>query len=817
MTAETTSERKRYSRDFLKAFKEQPKCKELPTGLVADDLSDLSESVFFDKSPAETMYLGPQGVAPGPRHSALIAGISTTGAGRGHFGRNPNQPLHSRLVDDGAMSPGTGGDSRFHRNGSTNLPTAFATSPSKGVPITGRHPGQRELPRYEDPATMDRWDSRKASSSHLQSPPNNSNSSDSTAALSNRGGGGTVDADGNWTQVGHGNKRGGSTAAGSGGVANPRSNSIDGGARSQSGSAPKDSSRWGNSSNSKDGDVDNWRSRKAAPEPRYDWTDRLPGGLGGPLEGGGGGNARGGNKRGGGGGGVPEWAEEETAPRGVMTAEDMEAERQRMQAEWRKSRSGGGAAARGGGGGGQVDDLSIEDLVDDDEIERWKKEQEEEEANEQRGGGGSSRPPMPGQQVDMRALFGGAPAAAGGGAGGQGIQTTDEKVRSRFSSVFSMEESPNPNAAPQQLAGGAPSGYGGVAAMGGGLSPAGGPPGVDQGKQLLAMLQKTGENQLLGDIEHVATGIALGGLDDSAGHIQQQQRQYQHQQQILGAGHPGSLGGGMMPPPPQMNFPGQQPQPQQQEGQHVPPHMMRGPPGQLPPGMVFPPGMRPPPPHPGMMPPGHMMGGPPPPGVFPGGPPPPRPGMFPPAGMVGPPSPGQHQGQFRPGPPGAGGPPLSLQQQQQQGSSGQMNPLLARLLANAAQQQQQQGQHQQQNMQMHQGPPQGQQQQGPSGDLAALFAGMRLPPPGQQQQQQQQHGLRQLQFPGGPPPQGAGGGGVRPPPAGYTPQQLAQLQNLQARAAAMQQQQQQGGGAPQPQQQQNPAQLMAMLGLRPPQ
>ena len=65
---------------------------------------------------------------------------------------------------------------------------------------------------------------------------------------------------------------------------------------------------------------------------------------------------------------------------------------------------------------------------------------------------------------------------------------------------------------------------------------------------------------------------------------------------------------------------------------------------------------------------------------------------------------------------------------------------------------------------------------------------------------------------------GPQGGGIRPPPAGYTPQQMAQLQNLQARAA-MQQQQQQGGVPQQGQQQQiqNPAQLMAMLGMRPPQ
>ena len=396
------------------------------------------------------MYLGPQGVAPGSRHSALIAGISTTGAGRGHFGRNPNMPLHSRLVDDGAMSPGTGGDSRFNRNGSTGLPSAFATSPSKGVPIAGRHPTQ-QTQRYEDPARMDRWDTRKASSTNPQSPPNTT--SDSTAQRDRND-----SMDGNWTQVGsHANK-----SRGAGGNANPRNSaSIDGGSRPQTGSAPKEpaSSRWGSSTaTSKDGGGDDdWRSRKQSgvPEPRYEWTDRLPAGLGGPLEGGANNSRASGNKRGGagggGGGGIPEWAEEETVPRGQMTAEDMEAERQRMQAEWRRSRGGGGGgndnAHGGGGGSAQVEDNAIDELVDDDEIERWKKEQEEEEANEKRGpprGG-----PVPGQQVDMRALFGNA-AAPAAPAGGSGVQVSEEKVRSRFANVFSMDESPMPAPAPSQ-------------------------------------------------------------------------------------------------------------------------------------------------------------------------------------------------------------------------------------------------------------------------------------------------------------------------------------------------------------------------------
>lgn len=772
------------------------------------------------------MYLGPQGGAPGSRHSALFAAAGT-GSGRGHFGRPPGGSIHSRLVDDSSISS-PGSDRYGTRNGTANSSSAFATSPSKGIPITGRG-------RFEDPARVDRWDSRKGSQGNLQSSPTEPNR----------------DTGGSWIQVAP--RRGPSSSSGDWRArdqpagTNQRAPSIDGGPRpgtagtswgreervvqSGPGSGPKDSSsssaaaRWG-----RDNDKDDWRARKqagAAPEPRYDWTDRVPG-TGAP--GGGNGSAPGG--RGKGGNGVPEWAEEGSGSGVPMTAADMEAERQRMQAEWRRARA---PAPQG------EETTFVDDLVDDDEIERWKKEQEEEERKEAvRVAGQAQSPagPVHGQHVDMKALFG----AGGGAVNRPSAAEETHKMHSRFANVFSLEDSPNPTPAavlPGQQAQQQPG---------------------DAGKTLLAMLQKTGaDQQYLGQAESVATDIALGGLDDGPPpqHAQQQQQRPQ----------PGQ----MQPPPGMGNFgdmaallgqaQAQQAQQQQQmyrQGGGLP--QMPPPQHQGPPPLNFPPGMRPPP---GAAPPGppgmgmnmcnninhpgnmnnshHGLGQFPPGGPTGGGglPRPPPPGMFPPGPGMPPP-----QMQYRPPgmaggalPPGVGGGGLNLGQQpgvgQQQGGGGggHPNPLLAQLLANAArqqqqqqaQQQQQQAQQMQQAQQQHQAqhqaqqqaqqylqmqqqmqyqqqqqmqmPPQQQQQQV---DLAALLAGagMRAPPQNMQPQQAQQQGYPgQFQ--------------ARPPAAQYTPQQWAQIQALQARGNMG------NMAAPQPQQQ-TPAQLMAMLGIRPP-
>lgn len=94
-------------------------------------------------------------------------------------------------------------------------------------------------------------------------------------------------------------------------------------------SAPKDNGRWVR-------DDDDWRARKqsgALPEPRYDWSDnRAPGVTGGaaargppPGFGGPGGHER-----------SPEWADSDAGMRPRMTAADIEAERLRMQEQWKK-------------------------------------------------------------------------------------------------------------------------------------------------------------------------------------------------------------------------------------------------------------------------------------------------------------------------------------------------------------------------------------------------------------------------------------------------------------------------------------------------
>ena len=811
--------------------------------------SDLSESVFFDKV-SDNIYLGPQGAAPGSRHSALLSAAGT-GAGRGHFGRPPGG-FHSRLVDDSSLSS-PGSDRYSTRNGNSGNSSAFATSPSKGIPIGGRGGGAvggGGGARFEEPSRNDRWDTRKSSQGNLQSPPTEPGR----------------DAGGNWTQVAprrHGSSGGDWRARGdqpSGVVAAPpattnaRQPSLDGGPRSGPSwareervqnpttapaggkDAPGSVARW-----VKD-DSDDWRSKKqtgGAPEPRYDWTDRVAG-TGAPGGDPGNGPSSG---RGSKGSGMPEWAEESGTGGLSMTASDIEAERQRMQAEWRKARAPQPTF---------FEETPVDDLLDDDEIERWKKEQEEEERKEvARGPTPAQRGPVPGQHIDVNALF-------GGGAGNRSTQESDaQKMSSRFANVFSLEDSPNPTPAPtgpaqqQQQQQGQLSG--------------------DAGKTLLAMLQKTGvEQQLLGEAESFATNIALGGLDDGPSFQQRQQQSNQ-----------------MRPPPGMANFGGmaallnqaqqaqqaqqhaeQQAQQQAQQRHQQQQQMFRqggGLPGmplpgnqqqqqhQGPPPLNFPPGMRPPPGAPGMAPPpgaglpgGHPGMGRFPPGAGPGGiggvgggiggglPRPPPPGMFPPGqGM-----PQQMQyrppgmpGQGGPLPPGVGGMSSGLGQQGMPGGgggggggSGQPNPLLAQLLANATRQQQQQQQQQQQVMQQQQWlgqrqqqmqqqqqqmaqqmqlPPQAQQPQ--HVDLAALLAGagMRAPPQGMQPQQAQQQGFHQGQYPQQ---------GMPAAPGQYTPQQWAQIQALQARGNNNNL-----GNMPAPQpQQQTPAQLMAMLGIRPP-
>lgn len=158
---------------------------------------------------------------------------------------------------------------------------------------------------------MDRWDSRKL----------------------DRGASG---ADDSWQQAkGRDNWRGGGMR-GSMDVA--RAGAGNWGGRGEGGqpelarsgsSAPKDNGRWVR-------DDDDWRARKqsgALPEPRYDWSDnRAPAPAGGAAAGGA--AARGpppgfGHER------QPEWAED-GGGRPRMTAADIEAERLRMQEQWKK-------------------------------------------------------------------------------------------------------------------------------------------------------------------------------------------------------------------------------------------------------------------------------------------------------------------------------------------------------------------------------------------------------------------------------------------------------------------------------------------------
>lgn len=144
-----TAARRRYSRQQILALRDSPKSRAWPQGLDVDDLSDLQESSFFDKAPSmdgPPIYLGPQRGPAGTR-----APFGAAGAAR----RVPPAvtspgPIHSRLIDEDERS--------YQRTGSG--PVGFGPgSPTKPQAIQRNASG-----RYEDPARMDRWDSRKLGS-----------------------------------------------------------------------------------------------------------------------------------------------------------------------------------------------------------------------------------------------------------------------------------------------------------------------------------------------------------------------------------------------------------------------------------------------------------------------------------------------------------------------------------------------------------------------------------------------------------------------------------------------------------------------------
>lgn len=141
----------RYSREELLALRDRPGCRGLPPGLDSDDLSDLQESCFFDKAPTLDggIYLGPQRGPGGPRAPFGAAARRPAGPG----------PIHSRLIEEEERGA-------YQRTSSGQLPSAFGSSPTKPQAIgpRGAPPGVPPSPvagRYEDPAKMDRWDSRK--------------------------------------------------------------------------------------------------------------------------------------------------------------------------------------------------------------------------------------------------------------------------------------------------------------------------------------------------------------------------------------------------------------------------------------------------------------------------------------------------------------------------------------------------------------------------------------------------------------------------------------------------------------------------------
>ncbi|EFN54052.1 hypothetical protein CHLNCDRAFT_136131 [Chlorella variabilis] len=114
--AKEPTTRRTYTREELLALQHAPKCRGLPTGLDSDDLSDLQESCFFDKSPTldgPPIYLGPQRGPAGPR--APFGAAARRPA-------VPAGPIHSRLIDEDERS--------YQRTNSGQLAGAFG-SPTK--------------------------------------------------------------------------------------------------------------------------------------------------------------------------------------------------------------------------------------------------------------------------------------------------------------------------------------------------------------------------------------------------------------------------------------------------------------------------------------------------------------------------------------------------------------------------------------------------------------------------------------------------------------------------------------------------------------
>lgn len=148
------------------------------------------------------------------------------------------------------------------------------------------------------------------------------------------------------------------------------------------------SSRW-----VKTEEEDSWRRKDdnsdTLPAPRYAWKDK-----GTNLE-----KKEHGESE-------PEWADAMPTEKVPMTAGDIEAERQQMQAKWRKEMERKAKERH------EASIIEPVEEVDDDEIESWKREQEEEEAHERKA---PSMPPAPkptqpmpqkGEQVNLSALFG---------------------------------------------------------------------------------------------------------------------------------------------------------------------------------------------------------------------------------------------------------------------------------------------------------------------------------------------------------------------------------------------------------------------------
>ncbi|GAB4814028.1 hypothetical protein N2152v2_001074 [Parachlorella kessleri] len=511
-----------YSREELLAVKDQAECQKLPAGLEPDDLSDLMESVFFDKSslsdrsPSGDIYLGPQrGPPPGLRPA--FAGPRRTGfaAPPGAGGGGPL--LHSRLLDDArSLSPerdgrggvGAGGVQRLPSSG---LTSAFAASPAKGTALAGRG-------RFDDASRMDRWDSNKlgpgGAAGGAPAAPGTSADDDSWTPR----GRATRTTSESWRTLGGGAEPGTPGGAGAAGAAlgAPRQSlerghsgwggRADAAPAGAAGAGAPGLSRAGTGT-AKDGvgrwvkdDHDDWRSRKqsgALPEPRYDWADRTASGAVPAREAPPGFGAPAGRR------GVPDWADEGEGPqRGPVTAADIEAERQRMQAQWKAQRAARDALAdRDGGAGEAAHDEEhaqhgqqhphrrheegrgggatfLEEVMGDEDFESWArnekaKQEAEDRADDEerrRREAAAAAAPKAGQQIDVKALFGGsaagssapspqpdshAPAPAQPAAAARtdsvGATSPESGMRSRFANFFKLDESNAPDAQqPQQ-------------------------------------------------------------------------------------------------------------------------------------------------------------------------------------------------------------------------------------------------------------------------------------------------------------------------------------------------------------------------------